>query len=390
MIGSFAFLFSIGFSVKFTLCRKTINSQNFDEQLELFILDPNPGTIDVDDMDTDIESQRRCLMAFRKIANERKYETSLSIELSSPLKFLETILKEIEGRACIRQLNLEGTPDMLNLAVISKALTQPYCPIEALSFVIGPHEHFLPLAQALQLNRTISNLKINYSMSFYGLKMLEPIFQALTCIPLTGAENPANSSVQTLHLVGFDIPKTEAEALNRMLEKNQSITKLSFTDSDFSDFFRLQAGLVNNKRLSVLSLKRCMVSSGDLVKIVSYLPPHLEVLNLSNLRGFVSEEDLIKDLINLIKECKKRKLSLHIIFNGNNLWNEFGCREELKELLLSSGDEFNVSLECDDLKEILVYKQNQYATFFEVLAKAYDAGDSQIQPPTPISGNVFN
>ncbi|CEG61045.1 hypothetical protein [Legionella micdadei] len=72
------------------------------------------------------------------------------------------------------------------------------------------------------------------------------------------------------------------------------------------------------------------------------------------------------------------------------MWNEFGCREELKELLLSSGDEFNVSLECDDLKEILVYKQNQYATFFEVLAKAYDAGDSQIQPPTPISGNVFN
>lgn len=360
--------------MKFSLSRNTIYSPDFDAQLERFILDTNPGTVAVDLWNVDAESQKRCFTSFQKIVNERQSKIALSIDLSSPHDVIEAIFTMIEGNPHINQLDFKGSPAQKAVDLITNALTQSGSCIEALSFEIGPNEVFSSLAQALRANRTLTQLKITYSMLFHGWKVLNPIFQALTNDALDEDKNAANSSVQALHLKRFDISsEADAKALNLMLEKNHSISDFEFTDSDTSDFFKLKSGLVKNTQLLELSLKGCFISADDLPKMASCLPPRLKVLNLSNLKGFVRPRELIEDLMNLIKECQTKNLSLHIIFNGNHLASEIGFyREDLKELLLSSGNDSNVSLECDALTEIMAYKRNQCVTFFEVLAKAYD------------------
>ncbi|RMX15509.1 hypothetical protein EAS68_12105 [Legionella jordanis] len=300
--------------------------------LQNFICNPNRSLLSISNVTR--EQEQPCLTTLQKIASERKHETPILISLKNlNMEFLREILKTIEGKPNISELVFtdEGMAKDEAIVEISNALTQQHCSIEKLCFSLGKTKlNFLPLAQALQRNQTVLHLRLS---SFRGpnpatFRDLECIFQALA-----GIENPAstqvNTSVQTLCLQGIHITSLDngpaLKSCNLMLKQNQSIIKFGYFGTDiaasisFSDFDKLKPGLISNRRLSELDLSGIKVSADELPKLVFYLPPHLEVLNLSHLNFPSYKGNLIEGLINLIKECKKEKLSLHIIFNGNKL-----------------------------------------------------------------------
>lgn len=372
--------------MKFILNNDSL-APNFNNMLQNFILDPNPRDLTL--YSCGDKNKEFHLKTLQKIASERKHKTSFFITVECfRLDYLQAILTTIEGSSCITQLVIQSSPTNNVLFEISKILTHPHCSIEKLSIQVGAMIDLLPLAQALKRNKTISELRFINRSFVSELDSLGCIFQALAGSPFTEEENSdsvlINTSVYTLFLEGFSIAYekgTGLKSLNWMLEKNQTITHIHF---DFgylhiNDLKKLEPSLIKNKRLSILSLSGLM---DKFPKMTSYLPPYLEVLNLSNIS--VIYKNLIEDLICLIKECKKAQLSLHIIFNSNRAEKYLdNYREELNKLLLD--DVSNVTLECDTLKEIPVYKQKQTITFFHMIAttrfKLYESVKEQQSSP---------
>lgn len=341
----------------------------------------------------------KCLPVVQRIVKERRHETSLSIYFNGlMMPSFAVIAEAITGNSSISGLEVMCWPKNEHIVLIAGILTHPDCSIRVLTFSLAASVDFLPLAHALQKNRTITQLQFcNRTIPLYSpfkLKDLDCIFQVLAGKPVGRAEDnvPAatSTSVRTLHLKGFSWDDSPKDSLNLMLEKNRTISELVFTLMDFCEFVKLKTGLSNNPRLSLLSLVGTSIPPDELPNIVSCLPPHLEVLNLDHTCFFnASIENLIEGLINLIKKCKEEKLSLHISFNGALLARDGTVlvpiekyQDELRELL---SDESKVSLECDALKgppfSTFYKERNLGIAFFSTLVAAKLNSDEALGSP---------
>ncbi|RMX15755.1 hypothetical protein EAS68_11600 [Legionella jordanis] len=363
--------------------------RSFEADAQSFMLDPAPATVIITPFPDKPEDKAIYLASLQKIVSGRKYKTSILIWNVEPI-FLNDILRTIEGNPNIIGLEVAGWFEDEHVALIAELLTEPQCAIAKLRLAFKEELNFLPLAQALQKNKSISQLSFEFLSGLLypaDLQWLSCIFKVMAGNPLDEAEGfesvIANNSVQALELVGFsEISKAAEHHLNSMLEKNQTLTHFRWAGTKPELFTKMKNSLSQSKQLSVLSLEGCVMSSDELANIAHFLPSNLGVLNLSHLADLAHtskayREAFVIGLINLINECKAKRLELQIIFHNNDLKCAIEkYRDDLRQLI---SRESKVYLTTKEMKELVWAHQNQCLTFFNIVSAAKLKADERFE-----------
>lgn len=165
--------------------------------------------------------------------------------------------------------------------------------------------NMIQLADRLQHNRFVRRLSFAnmdldiHSAPQHHLKRIILETKSLTTLHLddVGAEGPVtvalaltlrpNSSIRTLHIKGTTINQRTAQALERMLQSNQSLTELRLCHNTIEDtdesLSHVAHGLSANRRLKVLDLMGNGLDDAALSKIVKGLAHDESILEFLSL-----------------------------------------------------------------------------------------------------------